>query len=177
MSTVTDVLYKETPSSHEVAFLTKREWTRSNNNNHKTARRRRKRKRYHTSNKKTIVNICLSSPSWLYILYLCKKKKDGWTTQQKTKTWRAWCCHERVPVFCMPSKIWDLRTKRPTPLLQTICTPLLSDEMGKASQYLRALSWTLSGCNDTSPAPSQTNWSFDNDDAAAAAEAARTGNH
>ena len=32
----------------------------------------------------------------------------------------------------------------------------------------------LSGCNDTSPAPSQTNWSFDDDNAAAAAEAATT---
>ena len=36
----------------------------------------------------------------------------------------------------------------------------------------------LSGCNNTSPAPSQTNWSFDDDNAAAAtaaaAEAART---
>ena len=32
----------------------------------------------------------------------------------------------------------------------------------------------LSGCNDTSPAPSQTNWSFDDNNAAAAAEAART---
>ena len=30
----------------------------------------------------------------------------------------------------------------------------------------------LSGCNNTSPAPSQTNWSFDDDNAAAAAEAA-----
>ena len=32
----------------------------------------------------------------------------------------------------------------------------------------------LSGCNDMSPAPSQTNWSFDDDNAAAAAEPART---
>ena len=32
----------------------------------------------------------------------------------------------------------------------------------------------LSGCNDTSPAASQTNWSSDDDDAAAAALAART---
>ena len=42
--------------------------------------------------------------------------------------------------------------------------------MGKASQYLRALSWTFKWV----PAPSQTNWSSDDDDAAAAAEAART---
>ena len=32
----------------------------------------------------------------------------------------------------------------------------------------------LSGCNNTSPAPSQTNWSSDDNNAAAAAEAART---
>ena len=125
-------------------------------------------------NERGIVHVikkqCLSSLSLLYILYLCKKRM----AERHSKRLK----HEEPDVVTSVYECFVCHLKSET-CERSVQLPCCRQYVHRRFQmrwerHHNTCREPLSGCNNTLPAPSQTNWSSDDNDPAAAAEAART---
>lgn len=169
MSSVTGVVYKGTSSPLEVTFsqstvvcarLRER-------NCDKTTRRRRKRKRYNT--RCSFLRNAFHHRLDCIFCIMCRKMAERYSKRVKheepdvvSTEFECFVCHLR----CQPCET-SVQLPCCRQYVHRHCQ-LGWEEYHNTCGLCRA---SLSGCNDTSPAPSQTNWSSDDDADAAAAPA------